>query len=218
MAQIVPAILEDSYEKFLATYSQEVRLPGVERIHVDFGDGDFIPNALLPVSKIDALTPANHWEAHLMVREPSDFLDYKICGFGTIIIHFEAFSSQSGLERAIGLIREQGMEPAVCINPETPVAVLSPLQDLVKHFQIMGVHPGAQGHEFLSETLERIQELRQTIPNAIIHMDGGANADNVRLISESGADFIVAGSSLTKSPSMAEAYEKMTAVLNKPAV
>ena len=42
MAQIVPAILEETLEGFLDKVSRVTKLSGVECIQVDFGDGNFI--------------------------------------------------------------------------------------------------------------------------------------------------------------------------------
>ncbi|MEK7161658.1 MAG: hypothetical protein AAB729_03130, partial [Patescibacteria group bacterium] len=104
MPQIVPAILEKTSEAFAEKLSLICKIPGVERIQVDFGDGVFIENKLLEVGEMDSLNPAFHWEAHLMVKEPNDFLDYQICGFKTLIVHYEAFSSVSELIATIQTI------------------------------------------------------------------------------------------------------------------
>src|SRR6266568_3351575 len=101
MAMIVPAILEQTKEGFLQKLSLVIKLPGVERVQVDFGDGVFIGNKLLSAADMDALNPAFQWEAHLMVKEPKDFLDYQICGFKTIIIHYEAFPSAESLKKTL---------------------------------------------------------------------------------------------------------------------
>ncbi len=101
MAQIVPAILEQTIEGFADKVSRMVKLPGVERIQVDFADNVFVPNKTLGVSEIDALNPAFHWEAHLMIDEPTDFLDYQICGFKTIVVHFDAYNLPTKLKLAL---------------------------------------------------------------------------------------------------------------------
>jgi ribulose-phosphate 3-epimerase len=215
MSQLVPSILETTKEGFLNTYHQETKLPGVERISVDFGDGIFVPNKILPASEIDVLNPAFHWEAHLMIKEPTEFLDYQICGFQTIIIHFEAFKNIGDLLAAISAIKNSGMEPAVCLKNETPVDVVSLLAKQVNHFQLMSVNPGFQGTPFLENTYERVAELRRLLPNAIIEVDGGINISNVKKISQSGADLLILGSSITKAPNMGEAWEKLQAEINK---
>ena len=213
MATLVPSILETTKQQFLDTYAREVKLPGVTRIQVDFGDGVFVPNTILPISEIDVLNPAIHFEAHLMIQEPKDFLDYQICGFKTIIIHYEAFSLPTKVRLTLQQIAQMGLEPGLCIKPETDVAALKEFEDVCKHFQLMSVHPGFQGTEFLLETYERIAKLRNLCPNAIIEVDGGINETNIKKVADAGADLIVVGSAVTKAAEMGEAWEKLQASL-----
>jgi ribulose-phosphate 3-epimerase len=214
MAQLVPSILETTKEGFLNIYRQETKLPGVERIQVDFGDGIFVPNKILPVEEMDVLNPAFHWEAHLMIKEPRDFLDYKICGFKTVIIHYEAFKNQEEILSAIKEIKSQGMEPALCVNPDTEISALGRFADVVRHFQIMGVYPGYQGTPFVEKTYGRVAELRSLMPNAIIEVDGGVSSGNIKQLISAGADLLILGSAITKVPNMAEAWEKLNAEVN----
>ncbi len=209
MPQLIPSILETSKEKFLDTYAREIKLPGVERIQVDFGDGIFVPNKILSVTEIDVLNPAFHWEAHLMCREPRDFFDYEICGFKTIILHYEAYPSVMELLAAIGSIKNAGLEPVVCIKPETDVAVLGEFAGQIKQFQLMSVQPGFQGTPFIDSTYDRVKQLRQLLPSAIIEVDGGINETNIKQVAAAGADLIILGSAITKAGNMAEAYEKL---------
>lgn len=215
MAQLVPSILETTKEGFLATYGQETKLPGVTRIQVDFGDGIFVPNTLLPVGEIDVLNPAFHWEAHLMLKEAKDFLDYQICGFKTIIVHYEAYAEVEDLKNAIRSIKSTGAEPAICLKNETPVEVLKQFAGEIKHFQLMSVNPGFQGTLFFENIYRRIAELRKLIPNAIIEVDGGINFSNARQIVAEGADLLILGSALTKAENMLQAFEKIQNELNR---
>jgi len=209
MPKIVPAILESTKEGFLDKLSRVLKIPGVERIHVDFGDGTFVPRELLSVTEIDSLSPAYMWEAHIMAKGPNDFLDYKISGFRTVIIHYEAFESIEKIKQVIQNMRAEGLEPGVSINPGTPVSVLESLVDEVKYFQIMSVQPGAQGQEFIGSSLEKIAALRKMCPNAILEVDGGINETNIKKVAEAGADLIIAGSVLIKAPDMSQAYESL---------
>ena len=211
MPQLVPSILETTKEGFQNTYNLETKLSGVEKIQVDFGDGFFVPNKILAASDMDVLSPAFEWEAHLMVEEPQDFLDYQICGFKTIIVHYEAYKNKTDLHRALATIKAMGMKPAVCIKNETPVLVLKDFFLDVKHFQLMSVNPGFQGTPFLENTYERVADLRKLLPDAIIEVDGGVNIGNLKKIAQSGADLIILGSAITKAPDIQEAWEKLNA-------
>lgn len=207
MAKIIPAILENTKDAFEAQLSRVVKIPGVERVQVDFADGIFVPNTTLPVTEIDVLTPTIHFEAHLMAQAPKDFLDYQICGFKTIIIHLEAYKFDAEIFQAIAFIKDQGMEAALCINPETPVGNLLKFAAEVKRLQLMSIHPGHQGTEFLESTYKRVEELRKLAPNAIIQVDGGLNETNIKQVAEAGADLLVVGSALIKYKDINQAYQ-----------
>lgn len=209
MAKIVPAILETTKAGFAERLNLAIKLPGMERIQVDFADGQFVPNKLLSVSEMDVLNPAFHFEAHLMLKSPMDFFDYELCGFKTIIVHYEAYANISDLKTAIKNIKDLGLKPGICINNSTPVEVLKEFYPDVSHFQIMGIVPGFQGQPFLENTFERIVELRKLLPNAMIEIDGGVNLKNIKKLAESGADFLSVGSALVKQPNVLEAYEKL---------
>jgi ribulose-phosphate 3-epimerase len=214
MSILVPSILENTKEKFLITYQKEIKLPGVNRIQVDFGDGKFVPNTILPISEIDVLDETIHWEAHLMIQEPMDFLDYKISGFKTIIIHYEAYQNEEAVKQAIKVIKDTGLLPALCIKNETPVTVLEGFFSEVKHFQLMSVVPGFQGTSFLENTYERILLLRKLNKYAIIEVDGGINETNIEKVAKAGADLIILGAVITKVENMQVTWENLNKKIN----
>lgn len=207
MATIVPAILEQTKEGFANKLSLIAHIPGVERVQVDFGDGVFIPAKLLPASEMDVLNPAIYWEAHLMVQAPEDFLDYQICGFKTLIIHYEAFKNSDAVKAALDKIKNLGLKAGLAINPSTPVSVTQEFNGLADMFLIMSVVPGKQGQSFIESTSDRISELRKLMPNAIIEVDGGINIGSIKKVS--GADLIVAGSAIIGQGNPAENFEKL---------
>lgn len=211
MAQIVPAILEKTKEEFLHKVSLVTKIPGIERIQVDFGDGQFIENQLLDASEMDTLNPAFTWEAHLMVKAPKDFLDYQICGFKNIIVHYEAYPSVHELNYILPKIKALGFKVGVAISPETPVQVLKDV--MTDQYLIMSVVPGKQGQAFIPTTPNKIKELRSLLPHAIIEVDGGVNETNIKILKEAGADLICVGSSLVKAQDVNLEYEKLLAAI-----
>lgn len=207
---IVPAILEKTKAGFDDKVSLVCKIPGVERIQVDFADNIFVPNLLLTASEIDTLNPAFHWEAHLMCQSPKEFLDYKICGFKTIIVHYEAYGSAGEILDSIKTIKQLGLEPGICLKLETPVSVLRQFYPEVKHFLLMAIVPGFQGTKFYEEIYSRVLELNKVLPNAIIEVDGGVNETNIKKLKDAGTDLFVVGSAITKSENPGEAFEKLT--------
>ncbi|MDR3643171.1 MAG: hypothetical protein P4L74_06125 [Candidatus Doudnabacteria bacterium] len=211
MSQIVPAILEQTKDGFNQRLSLVLKIPGVERIQVDFGDGEFIENKLLSAADMDTLNPAFNWEAHLMVKEPKDFLDYQICGFNTLIVHYEAFASAAELKKTLNEIKKMGFKNAVAINPDTSVNVLKDI--IADEYLVMSVVPGKQGQEFIASTPQKIRDLRKLFPHAIIEVDGGINIGNAKLAAVAGADLICVGSALVKAPDVPKAFEDLTSAI-----
>lgn len=212
MPTIVPAILEETREGLEDKVFQITRnISGVERIQVDFGDGDFVPHKTLSVAEFDPLNPAFYWEAHLMLRQPQNFLDYQIAGFKTIIIHYEAFTKEESVDAAAGEIKKLGLQPAIAINPETPVSVLRYFGDTIGHFVLLSIHPGFQGREFLPETFDRLAELKMALPNAILEVDGGINSSNIGRLKAAGADLLVIGSALSAGNEWQRNYDELVA-------
>jgi ribulose-phosphate 3-epimerase len=206
MAQIVPAILEQEKHAFDDKVFALTRLPGVERIQVDFCDGKFVETTTIEIQDVEPLNPAFEWEAHLMIDQPHEFLDYRIAGFKTVIVHYEAYPNAIALEQAIDAIISHGLTPGIAINPETSVDGLPHYAEKVSHFTILSVHPGKQGQPFIPETFERLQSLRKLLPNAIIEVDGGVSLENGKQLAESGANLLIAGSHLLKSDNLADTY------------
>ncbi len=216
MAFIIPAILENTAAGLDDKMFRATRLVGVERIHVDFCDGQFVGTQTLPIKELDVLNPAFQWEAHLMVEGPKDFLDYQIAGFTTVIIHYEAFSQEALVDEAVAEIKKLGMMPALAIRPETPPSVLRYFGDTISRFLLLSVQPGGQGGAFLEDSAPRLQELRQILPHAILEVDGGISNANAGQLTAAGADALVVGSALFAT--LPENFEKTYQLLQQATI
>ena len=98
-----------------------------EWVHIDIMDGVFVPNISFgfPVLKYVAKLSQKPLDVHLMIVNPEKFIpEVKALGAHTMNVHYEACPH---LHRVIQQIREAGMQPAVTINPATPVAVPIPI-------------------------------------------------------------------------------------------
>lgn len=208
---IIPAILEKTPAEFAAKLAKIKIIPNLERIQVDFEDGVFVDRKTVAVEDLGHVPKLDKalWEAHLMIREPSNFAKYKEAGFSTIIVHYEAFSNEGLLEQALDDIVKLGLKPAVAVNPETNVSVLRYFTDTISQFTIMSVTPGRQGNPFLPDTFDRIKQLRELAPNATIEVDGGVNAANAASLIQSGADYLVVGSALFETENIKQNYQSI---------
>ncbi len=169
-------------------------------IHIDIMDGVFVPNISFgfPVLKYVARLARKPLDVHLMIVQPERFIpEVKALGAHVMNVHYEACPH---LHRVVQQIREAGMQPAVTLNPATPVCMLKDIINDVYMVLLMSVNPGFGGQKFIEHSIEKVRELRELIvhsgADALIEVDGGVNLDTGSRLLAAGADVLVAGSAV----------------------
>lgn len=177
-------------------------------LHIDIMDGVFVPNISFgfPVLKHVARLTKKPLDVHLMIVQPEKFIpEVKALGTHIMNVHYEACPH---LHRVAQQIREAGMQPAVTINPATPVAMLKDIIKDVYMVLLMSVNPGFGGQKFIEHTLEKVAETRELIERtgskALIEVDGGVNLTTGAQLVAAGADALVAGNAVFGSPNPEE--------------
>ena len=171
-------------------------------------DGVFVPNISFgfPVLKHVARLTKKPLDVHLMIVQPEKFIpEVKALGTHIMNVHYEACPH---LHRVVQQIREAGMQPAVTINPATPVAMLKDIIKDIYMVLLMSVNPGFGGQKFIEHTLEKVAETRELIEHtgskALIEVDGGVNLTTGAQLVAAGADALVAGNAVFGSPNPEE--------------
>ena len=169
-------------------------------VHVDIMDGHFVPNITFGPPMVQALRPVTKLplDCHLMIENPDQFIpEFAEAGADFCSVHQEACRH---LYRTLQLIEQHGMQPAVVINPATPVDTLIEVLPIVHHVLVMSVNPGFGGQKFLPLALGKIARLREMRSrmglNFRIEVDGGVAHDTIASVVEAGADMLVAGSAV----------------------
>jgi ribulose-phosphate 3-epimerase len=196
---IAPSILSANFAH-LAKDMEMINRSEADWIHIDVMDGVFVPNISFgfPVLKFVAALTNKPLDVHLMIVHPEKFIrEVKALGAHTMNVHLEACTH---LHRVVQQIREAGMEPAVTINPSTPVALLNDIIRDVYMVLVMSVNAGFGGQAFIEHSLEKVSELRELIDKtdsqALIEVDGGVNLETGARLVAVGADVLVAGNAI----------------------
>ena len=173
-------------------------------IHLDVMDGTFVPNISFGFSVIDALKgkAAKPLDAHLMVVHPERWFERLAAdGVSYVSFHQEAAGRRTGPN--IDAIHALGMKAGVAVNPDIPVQKLYPYIGMADFFLIMSVFAGFGGQKFIYESLDRIALLKAEMERrgavVPIEVDGGVSMSNASALKDSGAQVLVAGSSVFKS-------------------
>ena len=202
--QIVPSVLPADFAA-LGSEVAALEAAGVDKIQWDVMDGHFVPNLTFGPDVIAAARPhaTVPFEAHLMVERPDDLMHlYVEAGCDMLIIHAE---TATHLHRTLGKVRELGAQPAVALNPATPIDAIRHVGDLVDMVLIMTVSPGFGGQAYISTMEPKIRATREMLDaggheHVSIEVDGGISAATIAGASAAGADVFISGSALFKYP------------------
>ena len=197
MAKLYPSLLSADFLQ-LQKELKALEDAGVDGVHFDVMDGQFVPNISIGLPILEAVRKGTDLpiDVHLMIEEPEKYVElFATQGADMISVHVEATPH---IHRVIQQIKKTNVKAGVVINPGTSVDAIIPVLKMVDYVLVMTVNPGFGGQTFIHESIDKLDQLDK-MKKALnlsfeIEVDGGINDETVATVVEHGATMLVAGS------------------------
>lgn len=217
MVEVATSLLDIEKEKIIKTI-YDLEVAGTNYFHIDVMDGKFVENNTIEKMreyteyiKQVSNTPI---DVHLMVEDIEPYLKaYIDMGVQSIIFHIESCKNEEEALKWISYLKDNNIKAGITLKPKTNIEDIYKYIPYIHKVLVMSVEPGKGGQKFLTETVEKIQELNKFIyENGFevdIEVDGGINNETAKQVIEAGANILVAGNYIAKSEDFKKAIDSL---------
>lgn len=180
---------------------ERLREAGVDSVHLDIEDGNFVPVMNLGTRIVECVVewgglPA---EVHLMVSDPEEVLRM-LDGLELHSIAFHAESTQYP-RRVLRIIKESGRRAGLALNPASPIPELGILAPYLDFVIVLTTEPEEGSTAFLADRLAAVTEIVAAgqAHGVSVIVDGAVDASTADAVAAAGATGVVVGRALFSS-------------------
>lgn len=217
MVEVSTSILTVKKENILGTiYNLETAK--TDYYHIDVMDGKFVENNTNEIMQeyTNSIKQISNLplDIHLMVEDVRSYVDaYLPFEPNIITFHLEACKNKEEVLELIKYIKSNNVKVGIAIKPSTKIEEIYEYLPLIHLVLIMTVEPGKGGQKLISETIQKIERVKQYIENnkmeIDIEADGGINLENKESLKKAGVDILVVGSCIINSADYEKTIKEM---------
>lgn len=219
LARHAPVVLPSMLLCDFTCLRQEIRRleeAGVQALHLDVMDGQFVPNFTYGLTVVHAVRQVTNLplDVHLMIARPHVWIErFREAGADAITVHIEA---EPDPRQVLAAIRRLGALAGLALNPDTPLSAIEPYLPSCELVLVMSVRPGFGGQEFDHRALEKLAALRARLPtDVVLEVDGGVNEDNIERCAQAGAGWLVAGSAIFRREDYPHSFSRLSSLARR---
>lgn len=190
---------------------KKLNVTDIDLIHVDVMDGKYVKNKTMPFSELSTITyyTEKRLDVHLMVKKPLKWIDnLASLNVSSITVHLDI---KDDIDKIIERCHMYSIKSGIALNPDQGIDLIFPYLDKIDKVLIMSVVPGASGQEFIPESINKLNNLKEEINKrglkTLLSIDGGVNFLNIKDLKN--ADIVVSGSTILKSNNYQDTITKL---------